>query len=223
MMRIKKPNNPIRDNRGRFKKGEMNGKRNLFYGKKHTSKTKKLMGERKKKLFELGRINQAGKSNYFYGKQHNIIWKKRHSEIMKKKYQEGYINPMKGHIPWNKGLQSIKQPNWQGGISFEPYGIEFNKELKEKIRKRDNHVCQECGKTQKELKRKLQIHHIDYNKQNNSSLNFISLCLKCHIKTNYNRTHWKRYFQMKILIKEIFNPENILIFNENKQLIGVKN
>ena len=46
-------------------------------------------------------------------------------------------------------------------------------------------------------------------------------CRKCHSKTNFNRNHWTRFFQMQIFIKEFFNPENILIFNEKKQLIGL--
>ena len=117
-------------------------------------------------------------------------------------------------------IKGEKNPNWQGGISFEPYGKEFNLELKEKIRTRDNYTCQECEKKQEELNRLLDVHHIDYNKKNNSSLNLISLCIKCHSKTNRNRKHWKRYLQMKIFIKEFFNPENLLVF-ENKQLIGM--
>ncbi|MFH1547410.1 MAG: hypothetical protein ABIC57_02900, partial [bacterium] len=35
--------------------------------------------------------------------------------------------------------------NWQGGKSFELYGVEFDDELKEKIRERDGHVCILCG------------------------------------------------------------------------------
>ena len=115
-----------------------------------------------------------------------------------------------------------KHPNWKGGKSFEPYGIEFTKQLKEQIRKRDNYICHVCGKKQEELKELLSVHHIDYNKQNNLSLNLISLCRKCHLKTNYNRKHWQEHFQMKMFIREMFNPENLLIFNENKQLIGME-
>jgi len=114
-----------------------------------------------------------------------------------------------------------KHPNWMGGKSFEPYGTKFNKELKEQIRQRDNYTCQECGKTQEELKELLSVHHIDYNKQHNLPLNLISLCRKCHLKTNYNRKHWTNYFKMKMFMKTLFDPRNILIFNKNKQLIGV--
>ena len=94
----------------------------------------------------------------------------------------------KGNRPWN----------WLGGISFEPYGLEFNNKLKEKIRKRDNYTCQECGKKQKELGYKLHIHHIDYNKKNNQEKNLISLCRQCHLKTNFNRKDWTKYFRKKM-------------------------
>jgi hypothetical protein len=87
--------------------------------------------------------------------------------------------------------------NWQDGKSFEPYGIEFNDELKERIRKRDGYTCQECGKTQKELDRKLDVHHIDYDKQNNNEDNLISLCSSCHMKTNYNREDWIEHFRLE--------------------------
>ena len=103
----------------------------------------------------------------------------------------------------NMSLAQIGQNhwNWKGGISFESYGLEFNKKLKEDIRKRDNFRCRECYRHQDELRTKnnksykLLIHHIDYNKQNNNSNNLISLCRNCHLKTNYNREDWKKYFQ----------------------------
>jgi len=85
--------------------------------------------------------------------------------------------------------------NWQGGKSFEPYGLEFNNSLKEKIRKRDNYKCKLCNIDESKLKQKLNIHHIDYNKQNNSKDNLISLCLSCHMKTNFERNYWEELFK----------------------------
>lgn len=80
-------------------------------------------------------------------------------------------------------------PAWQGGVSFEPYGIEFDNSLREQIRKRDDYLCQICGCRQNgEL---LSIHHIDYDKQNNYPDNLVSLCRGCHSKTNFNRTVWQ--------------------------------
>lgn len=91
-----------------------------------------------------------------------------------------------------------KHPNWLGGKSFEPYGIKFNRRFKERIRVRDNHTCQKCsikqGFGKNELPYKLSIHHIDYDKQNNSLDNLISLCTTCHIKTNFNREYWTGFF-----------------------------
>jgi len=128
-------------------------------------------------------------------------------------YSNGHPRGMLGkhHTEGAKKKQSLKgknNPNWQGGISFEPYGKEFNKNLKKQIRKRDNYRCQECFRHQNELFRKvkgrkikpykLYIHHIDYNKQNNNPSNLISLCLNCHMQTNYDKQNWMKYFQNKI-------------------------
>jgi len=97
-----------------------------------------------------------------------------------------------------------KHPNWMGGKSFEPYGVEFDDKLKEQIRARDNYCCQECGKHQSELRTKngepylLLVHHTDYCKTHNFFWNLISLCRDCHLKTNFNREYWTSYFQQKL-------------------------
>ena len=88
--------------------------------------------------------------------------------------------------------------NWKGGISNNPYGLEFNENLKEVIRNRDRRKCQICYKTELENKYKLSVHHIDYNKNNNNPNNLISLCVSCHIKTNNKRNYWLNYFNEKI-------------------------
>ena len=101
----------------------------------------------------------------------------------------------KGH-----GMNKLqKNPAWKGGKSFEPYTVEFNNQLREEIRLRDRYKCQECGKTQKqELKderHKLHIHHIDYDKKNSNKSNLISLCNKCHGKTDWNREYWRKKYE----------------------------
>ena len=82
---------------------------------------------------------------------------------------------------------------WKDGISKLPYNFDFNKELKELIRKRDEYKCRVCEKTQEENKENLTIHHIDYNKKNSNPFNLISLCRKCHARTNHNRDYWTEY------------------------------
>ncbi|MBA3052294.1 MAG: HNH endonuclease [Candidatus Omnitrophica bacterium] len=115
------------------------------------------------------------------------------------KYNRGKFCSRKCYAEWlSQNNRGEAHPNWQGGKSFEPYGLKFNKQLKERIRIRDNFICQECGKTQNELKRKLAIHHIDYCKQNNNPDNLVSLCVSCHPKTNFGRKEWENYYKNKI-------------------------
>lgn len=92
------------------------------------------------------------------------------------------------------GMRMENNPAWKGGKSFEPYGKDFNSKLKEQIKKRDNYICQGCRICQDKFYRKLDIHHIDYNKKNNNPNNLISLCHDCHLKTNGNRVDWRNYF-----------------------------
>ncbi len=84
---------------------------------------------------------------------------------------------------------------WKGGKSREPYPIKFNNYLKEKIRKRDQYRCRVCEKS---YTRKLDIHHIDYDKDNLSENNLISLCRSCHRKTNFKREYWKHNLTLLI-------------------------
>ena len=70
-----------------------------------------------------------------------------------------------------------------------------NTNIREFIRNRDNNKCYICGKSTKENKRKLSVHHIDYNTYNLKEENLVSLCNSCHTKTNYNRDYWINFFQ----------------------------
>jgi len=118
----------------------------------------------------------------------------------------------KGQIPWNKGLKGylpVKKHdwmpkgedhyNWKGGRSTYGYPKEWNTTFLDSIRQRDSYVCQLCGIHQDELSigqvKKLDVHHIDYNKDNCDPSNLLSLCRNCHVKTNYNRKYWRDYFK----------------------------
>lgn len=91
-----------------------------------------------------------------------------------------------------------KNPNWQGGLSYEPYGKDFGNRLKEQIRNRDCYRCQQCFRHQNELTEKLVVHHIDFNKKNNCADNLISLCRSCHSQMSFNREQWIKYFQNRM-------------------------
>lgn len=84
--------------------------------------------------------------------------------------------------------------SWKGGISKQPYPFDFNFELKDLIRKRDNYKCKMCGIPQQECINPLCVHHIDYDKNNINPHNLVSLCHRCHTRTNYDREVWKNHF-----------------------------
>lgn len=131
----------------------------------------------------------------------------------------------KGQSPWNDGTvgatsanktsfkkgerpsvatefkKGPEHPCYIDGMACRPYPTAFNNKLKRKIRKRDNYKCQNCGMTEKEhlvvYTKRLSLHHIDYNKDNNKENNLISLCNGCHSKTNFNRGQWENIFKKR--------------------------
>jgi len=105
----------------------------------------------------------------------------------------------KGNHPKTEFKTGIKNPNWNNGSSFKPYGLEFNEDLKEVIRNRERRKCFICNKTELENKSSLQVHHIDYDKNNNNPNNLIAICRICHSKTNHNRNNWINYFKERLL------------------------
>jgi hypothetical protein len=164
------------------------GEKNHMFGKKHSEETRKKIS-----------ISSIGRTGYWLGKKRPSF-----SDEWKKKIGIASKENLKGRIPphtktkefaekISKAFSGEKHPNWQGGKSFEPYGIEFNKNLKKQIKMRDS-FCKECSENNK---RKLVVHHIDYNKKNNNSNNLITLCRSCHGKTNFNRENWIKYYKNK--------------------------
>lgn len=177
-----------RDNLGRFIKGHkrLSDKSGFqighkpydgMLGKKHTKKTKLL-------------ISRKTKENNLKGL---CGFKKGH------KFYPGTKLFIKGFVPWNKNklmpmISGRKHPFWKGGKSYREYSSKFNKLLKRKIKERYNYKCILCNAPEEECLTNLHIHHIDYNKKNNKEHNLVSLCRKCHLKTNHKREYWYGYF-----------------------------
>ncbi len=105
-------------------------------------------------------------------------------------YGEGKCQKCEGHSRINKNK--------------EPYPSEFTQSLKDRIRERDNYECQNCHMTEEEhiivYGRVLDIHHIDYNKENCNENNLITTCKQCNNRANYNRKYWQNKFN-KIMRK----------------------
>lgn len=154
-----------------------NGYVTPFKGRKHTEEAK-----------EKNRQKHLGKPSWNKGMNWSEEFRNNVSESMKglwqnKEYREHMI---KVHYDVCKGE---KNGNWKGGKSFEPYTVEFNKKLKDKIKVRDNYICQGC-----KTKKRLSIHHINYVKEDCRMENLITLCISCNPKANYNRKHWEKYY-----------------------------
>jgi len=141
--------------------------------------------------------NKLGKANK--GKHPN------NKGLFQKGVYQGYgfkkgIYQGNGFKKGNKLSVGKKNGMWKGGISNNPYPKEFNKELKLKIRIRDNFTCCLCGRTEREeleeLNRVLCVNHIDFNKLNCKEENLNTLCLRCNVKINREREYWTNYFKM---------------------------
>ena len=193
-------------------------------GFRHTNKVKELIGKKGKGRipWNKGLTKETDKRVAEYSKKIEVPFsggRKEKISIARKKYFKEHPEAvlemrkkLRGKIPWNKDLTvkddnrilaGSKSPSWENGKSFEPYGVEFNNGLKKEIRERDSYQCQLCGKFQQELRRKLDIHHINYNKKDSRKRNLIGLDEHCHKRTRINRDKWQFLFETLQEIRQI--------------------
>jgi len=183
----------------RCQKCAYKGELHYLFGK-HPSKTTKL------------KMSKAGRGKVFTEEHKENMKKAFKNRIISIETRQKISNTLKGrslvdvnHKPkcpcsfcraHRKELTKESNPNWRGGLSFEPYSLEWTKELKYLIRKRDDFTCQnpKCNYTQQKNSKVLDVHHIDYIKKNIKEENLISLCHFCHMKTNWNRDYWYAYY-----------------------------
>lgn len=127
------------------------------------------------------------------------------SDVVKKRMSNG----MKGRAiseetkkKMSESQRGDKGPNWQGGISSGQYCTKFNNMIKEEIREKYGRACLICGKTEGENGRKLDVHHIDYNKEQGCEEHkwkLVPLCRSCHSKTsNGDREYYEGLIQNKL-------------------------
>jgi hypothetical protein len=83
---------------------------------------------------------------------------------------------------WNSGASNSA---WRGG--YAPYYGSNWKRQRRAARKRDNYTCQDCGVTEHEHGKQLDVHHIirfadfEIPEQANHLSNLVSLCHVCHM------------------------------------------
>ena len=173
-------------------RGEKNHNFGKHFSEEHKQKIretrlgKKLSSETKDKISKtlIGRF--VGEKNPNYGNHY--------SEEIRKKMRDNH-----------RDYRGENHPNWKGGISFEPYCINFDDEIKEMIREQYGRKCFICDKSETENGRRLDVHHIDYNKNqgcNEIDWKLVPLCISCHMKTNANREYWKKIIFNKLKSNE---------------------
>lgn len=89
--------------------------------------------------------------------------------------------------------QGISYNEWEDFAINSPYCSKFNDKFKEQIRNLYNRKCFLCGKTEEDNGRKLDVHHVNYNKNCLCGLvcEFVPLCQCCHGKTQTKRKYWE--------------------------------
>jgi len=177
-----------------------------FKGGKHTEEWKRKMSERTKgNKYRLGtkqtdewikKISKINKGNKYRLGQ-------KASEETKEKMRKSMTGQTRSHKgkPWSGARIKSQQPKKPVKISDKEYDPNW-KEIRQKIYVRDKGKCRECGvKTVclgNDVKKVIQCHHIDYNITNNDPKNLITLCASCHMKTNFKRENWIKYYKLKM-------------------------
>ena len=147
------------------KRGEMFGEHHPFFGKNLSEEHVKALSEARK------------------GFSPSEETKEKIRKIMIIRWQDP---------EYQKGMSGENHPSWiDGSTIIYPPG--WTEQLREFIRDRDGRICQICNKTEEDNGRKLDVHHIDSDKDNLTPYNMISLCMSCHGKTKSKkaRDHWE--------------------------------
>jgi len=179
----------MKDQRGKYFRSSKHKEKmsTIKKGYKPTEETRRKLSKKIKWMYDNDEEykRKCRETNYkkgLSGKKNPMFGKKR-PDLAKRNKE----NPMSGS----------KNPAWLGGKSFEPYGFEFNKQLKATIKERDHYICMHCF-IPEGIIIKHSIHHIDYDKNNNNPNNLITLCGSCHGKTNLSRGFYMEYFRNKL-------------------------
>ena len=173
-----------RENISKSRVGKFTGNKNPFFGKKHTDETKEKISRKGCKLSDAHKqkISSAlrGNNNPFFGKNHT----KKTKQKLKDKWTDAIENGNRC---------GPNHPNWKGGISNNGYCQIFtNNDFRTMIFERDLYQCLNPSCLKKSSR--LTIHHIDYDKENCTPCNLITLCVSCNSMANFERSWHKEWY-----------------------------
>lgn len=152
--------------------------------------------EKRNRRFCSRKCCNTGIYNPFYNKKHTTEAKCRigdasiriHTGRKRPVRTKQHIENLRMSVIRNGSLRGPRNPAYKGIIDAV-YDRNFTNNLKEHMHLQNMWRCQICGNKSE------CIHHIDYNKKNSEEDNLISLCWKCHSKTNFNREKWIMFFK----------------------------
>lgn len=166
-----------------------------MFGNFHTKETKQKISSSRKGKYQSEETKEKI-SEAHIGKHFSEEHKQRLSEAHRgKHFSEEHKRKL------GEAYSGKNNPMWKGDISFEPYCFLFDEEFKERVREFWNRRCVICKGNERELGQKLDVHHVNYNKDtccDDSVPLFVPLCRSCHMKMNFNREFWEDKFKQII-------------------------
>lgn len=188
-------------------------------GEKHYNYGKHLSDEHRKNQSD----SLCGEKHPFYGKHHtketcdkiSATLLKIHpgrgvplSENHKRKISKsnmGKKSSREQRIKLSCIHRGIPISEFNGFQHVKPYCELWTPEFKERVRIFFGRRCVECQKTEEENGRKLDVHHVNYDKQtcckegeSVRDRKFVALCQFHNLASNYNREYWEQYYTMII-------------------------
>jgi hypothetical protein len=192
------------------------GENNGFYGKTHTEENRKKFSRNAKRQFANGFPLETREklSKIFTGTKKDSHFKKRTSmgvklsyiknkeAILKKREETRLSNGTNDKYGFRCGPDN---PMWivdRSVVKKRGYNSYFkSKRLKHHILYEQKNICPICSKNISTTNADL--HHINYDKNDNCRDNLVYLCKSCHAKTNYKRKTW--HVKIKKIQSKIIN------------------